>query len=198
MDIFLHLASFVSVITVKNKIKKYGYVITLSTVMGLWFFYILWASRIGRQTVLMASIPEWMTYITAGSIAGLILAARVTYYRPTGKTPIYILESFGVGFTLGFVCSLHIYDVFVYLSPGEIIQYKSEYEVVFPGPAIGKSSRCEAGLWIKDLHTKRWIQLCTNKSALYNQRKQGMDAVWVTAHTNKIGSYIIEYQFIFK
>lgn len=182
----------------ENKKKKYTLLAVAFLIMGLWIFYMLWASRIGMRTVLMKSVPEWMTYITTGSILGVVLAGHATYYRPVGKTPKHILESFFGGFCFGFVCSLHIFDVCTYLLPGDIIHYQSEYEVTFPGPAVGRFSHCEVGLWIKDAHTKRWIQLCTNKSALHNQRKQGMNAVWVTAHTNKIGSYIIEYKFTFK
>lgn len=124
-------------------------------------------------------------------------SGRVVYFRPVGESAIYVLKAFGCGFSIGLICILNCYSVYVYIAPGNIVQYESEYEVTFPGPAVGKYSHCEAGLWIKDAHTKRWLQLCTNRTNLYNDRKQGMTKVWVTAHTNKIGSYIINYKFTY-
>ncbi|HAH0308651.1 TPA: hypothetical protein ACIYV6_005231, partial [Escherichia coli] len=56
---------------------------------------------------------------------------------------------------------------------------------------------CEAGLWLKVQNTSRWIQLCTNKEFLRSHHKQGMAGVWVTARVNKIGSYIVKYEFIY-
>ena len=100
-------------------------------------------------------------------------------------------------FCLGCVLSLYCYDVYVYLFPDKIIGYESEYEVVFPGPSRGKYGHCEAGIWLKDQNTTRWIQLCTNKEFLRNHRKQGMTGVWVTARVNKIGTYIVKYEFIY-
>ena len=46
--------------------------ITLLTV-GTLFFYMLWATRIARQTVLMPWIPEWTTYV---AVSVLVIAAR--------------------------------------------------------------------------------------------------------------------------
>ncbi len=180
-----------------TKIKKREYIVVIVSIMilGLWFWYMLWASGIGKRTVLMKNIPEWTTYITFGSVIGLFFAGHATYYRPIGKTAKHVLTSFWGGFSLGFVCILHFYDVCAYFLPGEINQYESEYDITFPGPAVGKSGHCEAGLWIKDAHTRRWIQLCTNRTDLYMQRKPGMNRVRVTARSNKLGSYIIDYQF---
>lgn len=182
----------------ENKLRKIIVLVVVFLFVGAWIFYMLWASRIAMRTVLMTSTPEWVTYITAGFLIGIVFAGRAIYYRPAGKISKHVVESFFGGFCLGFVCFINIYDVCTYLFPGDIVHYESEYEVTFPGPAVGKFSHCEAGLWIKDLNTEHWIKLCTNKSNLYDQRKQGMNAVWVTAHTNKIGSYIIDYKFIFK
>ncbi len=62
---------------------------------------------------------------------------------------------------------------------------------------MGKFGRCEAGLWIEDQSTNRWIELCTNKMDLDKNIQQGMQLVWVSARTNKIGSYIMNYTFIY-
>ncbi|MGH8356990.1 MAG: hypothetical protein ACRESF_05825, partial [Pseudomonas sp.] len=121
-----------------------------------------------------------------------------TYYRPAVRNPNRVGESFFGGFCLGLILSLHSYDVVTYLLPGDIVQYASPYELVTPGPYVGKFSRCEAGLRIKDLKTERWVALCTTQSEFNDQRKTGMNAVWVTAHSNKIGSYIKAYEFIYK
>ena len=180
----------------ENKKKTYLAIALVFFVLGLWIFYMLCASRIGMRTVLMTSVPVWLTCITAGSVLGLCIAGRVTWSRPSGKKPKYIIECFFGGLSLGIVTLLNVYDVCVYLLPGQIIHYQSEYEIKFPGPAVGKYSHCEAGLWIKDIHTQRWLELCTNSQELYLQRKPGMNRVQVTARTNRFGSYIMEYQFV--
>lgn len=170
--------------------------ITLLTV-GTLFFYMLWATRIARQTVLMPWIPEWSTYVAVSVLVGLVFAGRALYQRPTEKALKRVSDAFPSGFCAGFVLSINSCNVGVYLLPGDTVHYESAYETTFPGPAIGKSNRCEAGLWIKDLTTERRIQLCTTKSDLHNQITPGMKAVWVTAHSNKIGSYISDYKFIY-
>lgn len=148
------------------------------------------------RTVLMDSVPEWLTYITIASVVGLIFSGRATYYRPVGKTSNYVIERFFAGFSCGFILSLGIYDVIVYLSKGDVITYETAYEIAYPGPRKGRFGHCEAGLWFKDYNTKRWIQLCTNKKALQSAGEPGMDAVRVSAHSTEIGSYIIDYKFI--
>ncbi|BCQ36445.1 hypothetical protein ERHA54_40420 [Erwinia rhapontici] len=172
-------------------------VLAMFLVMGLWFWYMIWASILSHRTVLMEFVPEWMVYITTGAVIGLFFAGRTVYRRPVNKTPKYVLEMFFGGFCFGFICVLNIFDVYIYCFPDNLIRYESEYEVVFPGPSRGKSGHCEAGLWIKDPHTNRWLQLCTNKKELSYKRRQGMDRVWVTAKVNHIGSYIVEYEFVY-
>ncbi|MHA6313338.1 hypothetical protein ACX3P5_19185 [Pantoea sp. S-LA4] len=181
----------------KGKVKFYLLLSVFFVIFAAWLWYLMWSNCVARRVVLMKSVPEWTTYITVASIVGLVFAGRVVYFRPVGESAIYVLKAFGCGFSVGIICILNCYSVYVYVAPGKIVQYESEYEVTFPGPAVGKNSHCEAGLWIKDAHTKRWLQLCTNRKNLYNDRKQGMTKVWVTAHTNKIGSYIINYQFTY-
>lgn len=181
----------------KGNVKRYLLLSVFFIIFAAWLWYLMWSTGVASRVVLMKSIPEWTTYITVASITGLIFSGWAVYFRPVGESAAYILKTFFGGFSIGFVCILNCYDVYVYVAPGKIIQYESEYDVTFPGPEVGKYSHCEAGLWIKDAHTKRWIQLCTNRTDLYNDRKQGMTKVWVTAYTNKIGSYIINYKFTY-
>lgn len=74
---------------------------------------------------------------------------------------------------LGFLSIVNIFDVYVYLFPDEVISYTSDYKIVFPGPSTGKSSRCEAGIWVKDVHTGQFKQLCTNREMLF--KKEGKE-----------------------
>ena len=150
-----------------------------------------------RADILKKSVPEWITYISFGVLTGIIFVMRAFYLRTFNKTFEYFANAFFSGFCLGFVLSLYCYDIYVYLFPDKIIGYESEYEVVFPGPSRGKHGHCEAGLWLKDQNTNRWIQLCTDKEDLNSHRKQGMTGVWVTARVNNIGSYIVSYEFIY-
>lgn len=59
-----------------------------------WIVYMLWASRIGTRTVLMASIPEWTTYIVVSCLVGLVFAGRAIYYRPDGRDLKRVADSF--------------------------------------------------------------------------------------------------------
>ncbi|EMF1897489.1 hypothetical protein [Enterobacter roggenkampii] len=181
----------------EDKRKKLLVTAVIFSVLGGWLWYMSWASGISHNTILKKSVPEWMTYISLGVLIGTIFVMRVFYLRTFNKTLEYIASAFFSGFCLGFVLSLNGYDIYVYLFPDKIIGYESEYEVVFPGPSRGKHGHCEAGLWLKDQNTNRWIQLCTNKEYLHSHRKQGMTGVWVTARVNNIGSYIVSYEFIY-
>ncbi|WP_455926725.1 hypothetical protein [Pseudomonas capeferrum] len=182
----------------ENKPKKRAILVAVCLVFGAWILYMLWAVRIGTRTVLMPSVPEWTTYTLVGCLIGLIFAGRAIYYRPAGRSLKRVADSFVGGFCLGLGLSLNIYNVCTYLLPGELVHYESAYELNIPGRSFGRAGRCEAGLGFKDLKTERWIELCTTKSELDDRRKKGMNAVWVTAHSNKIGSYILGYEFIYK
>ena len=166
--------------------------------LGALFSYMLWATRLSRQTVLMPWIPEWTIYLAISALLGLIFAGRTLFRRPAERTLKRLGDSFFSGACIGFVLSMNSFSVATYLLPSETVQYASGYEIVVPGPSLGRSNRCEAGVWIKDLKTERRIQLCTSAAELHNQLAPGMDAVWVTARTNAIGSYIAEYRFIYK
>ncbi|MDD0967794.1 MULTISPECIES: hypothetical protein [Pseudomonas] len=146
----------------------------------------------------MPEIPELATYLLISSVTGLVAVVRTRFKRSGGKTVKQTLNCFAGWFCVGFVFSLNIYAAAIYTLPGEVISYESAYEITYPGPPIGKMGHCEAGLWIKDAGTHRRIALCTNKAKLDEDIKQGMTAVWVNAHTNKLGSYIMSYTFIYK
>lgn len=178
--------------------KNFVVLAAVMTILGLIMWYMLWASALSQSSVLIKTIPEYSLYLAFAAILGLIAAGWSAYsaQRPIAIKPL--LNTFASGCCLGFIAILNSFSVYVYLFPEKVISYVSEYEVVFPGPARGKYGHCEAGLWIKDVNTAQWIKLCTNKNALYNHRKQGMDAVWVTARINKLGSYILNYEFIYK
>ncbi|SNY37578.1 hypothetical protein SAMN05660659_04270 [Pseudomonas sp. LAMO17WK12:I6] len=181
----------------ESKSKRIILTAVVFLLFGAWLYYVGWASKISARTVLMPEIPEWSTYLLIGSITGLTAAIRTLYKRPELKTAIQALNYFTGWFCLGFILSLNGYDTATYLLPGKIISYKSSYELRYPGPSRGKFGRCEAGLWIEDKSTSRWIELCTNKMDLDKNIQQGMQLVWVSARTNRIGSYIMSYTFIY-
>lgn len=167
------------------------------TVMGLWFGYMMWASAISHNTVLKKSIHEWWTYLSFSLSVGFLFFIRALFRRALKYPFQYHWNAFFGSFCLSFILILNCYDVWVYLFPDRVISYQSEYEVVFPGPARGKTGHCEAGLWIKDRNTDRWKLLCTNREYLRTHRKQGMTGVRVTARVNNVGSYIENYEFIY-
>ncbi|ADU72601.1 hypothetical protein [Pantoea sp. At-9b] len=181
----------------ENKFRKWLVTAVMYILLGCWFWYMLWASSISKNTILQKSVHEWIVYISFGVFVGCVSLVYAFYQRTFNKTLKYLLNAFLGGLFFGFMLILNCYDVYVYLFPDKIIGYKSEYEVVFPGPSRGKHGHCEAGIWLKDQNTSRWIQLCTNKDYLYSHRKQGMTGVWVTVRVNKIGTYIVKYEFIY-
>ncbi|WP_036626174.1 hypothetical protein [Pantoea sp. AS-PWVM4] len=181
----------------ENKCRKWFSIAVACLITGGWFWYTLWASSLSHNTILQKSVPEWITYISIGLFIGGVFFLHALYKRTFNKTLKYLFNAFIGGFCLGFALSLNCYDVYVYLFPDKVIGYESEYEVVFPGPSRGKHGHCEAGIWLKDQNTSRWIQLCTSKEYLHSHRKQGMTGVWVTARVNNIGTYIVKYEFIY-
>lgn len=191
-----------------NKIKTNRYIkkdckLIISIIFFILFiFYISWASRISNNTILIKSGAEVkLSFIVIGMMATTagISAVRLTAVPRTRNDCIFILSMFIAGGLIGLTLSLNALDAYVYLFPDKTIYYTSEYDVSIPGPYRGRY-RCEAGVRLKDIHTSRWIELCTSKEELEieNKRQQGMDAVWVTARVNRVGSYIVNYQFIFK
>lgn len=181
----------------ENKLKRLLITAVIFSILGAWIWYMSWVSSISNNTILQKSVPEWKTYIYFGVLIGTLFVIRTFFVHAFNQTLKYFANVFFSGFFLGFLLSLNCYDIYVYLFPDKIISYESEYEVVFPGPSRGKHGHCEAGLWLKDQNTNRWIQLCTNKEYLHSHRKQGMTGVWVTARVNKIGTYIVKYEFIY-
>ncbi|KKI43539.1 hypothetical protein XK97_16130 [Obesumbacterium proteus] len=168
----------------------------------LFIFYISWASRISNNTILIKSGAEVkLSFIAIGMMATTagISAVRLAAVPRNRNDCIFILSMFIAGGLIGLTLSLNALDAYVYLFPDKTIYYASEYDVSIPGPYRGRY-RCEAGVRLKDIHTSRWIELCTSKEELEigNKRQQEMDAVWVTARVNRVGSYIVNYQFIFK
>ncbi|WP_279205916.1 hypothetical protein [Obesumbacterium proteus] len=189
---------------IKNNrhIKKDYKLITFITFFILFIFYVSWASRISSNTIIIKSYSEVkLSLIVIGimATAAAISAVKLTYAPRIRNDCIFILCMFIAGGLVGLALSLNALDAYVYLFPDKTIYYTSEYDVSIPGPYRGRY-RCEAGVRLKDIHTSRWIELCTSKEELKigNKRQQGMDAVWVTARVNRVGSYIVNYQFIFK
>lgn len=179
----------------KKKLKKRAITVVVVLLMGAWPNYFFWAATTSSRTILMPEIPELTTYLLIGAIFGVVFAVPTIR---AGKTARSTIESFLGGFCVSLIFSLNSYSVAAYLLPGETISYESAYEVTYPGPSIGKLSRCEAGLWINVPHTDRRIELCTNKSDLNERIGRGVYAIWVTARTNKLGTYIIGYTFFRK
>lgn len=189
---------------IKNNrhLKKDYKIITFITFFILFVFYISWASRISNNTILIKSDSEVkLSLIVIGimATAATISAARLASAPRTRNDCIFISSMFIAGGLVGLTLSLNAFDAYVYLFPDNTISYTSDYDVSIPGPYRGRY-RCEAGVWLKDIQTSRWIELCTSKEELKigNKRQQGMDALWVTARVNHVGSYIVDYQFIFK
>lgn len=190
-----HLESLRSVFS-----RQYLLLALLLGGLVLFLVYMGWTSRIARKTLLIKSFPDFTIYLTCAGVVGLAFAARAVYYRPVGKTVKYVGEMFMMGATIGFVLPLNCFDVYVYLFPDKTIRYITDYEVTIPGPSRYKSTRCEAGIWVKELYTARWLHLCSTEEEvrLGRQRQAGMDGLWVTARVNKLGAYIEHYQFGYK
>lgn len=179
----------------KKTMKKRVITAVVVLLAGAWINYFFWAANISSRTILIPEIPELTTYLLVGAIFGVVFAVPTIRAGTMARSTI---KSFLGGFCLSLMVSLNCYSVAAYLLPGETVSYESAYEVTYPGPPIGKYSRCEAGLWISVPDTDRRIELCTNKSDLNEQIGRGIYAVWVTARTNKLGTYIKGYTFFRK
>lgn len=181
----------------KSKLRQYG-VIGLSWVLlGLWIVYGGWASGVSHDTVLMDFVPEFTIYLIVSATVGALLAGLIIWKKPENRSLQKAFGLFGGGFGLTFALVVNSLDIYIYQFPDKVIGYETEYDVVFPGPSRGKHGHCEAGLRFREQHTGKMIELCTSPEAIRSQRKQGMTGIWVTARVNRLGSYIVRYEFVY-
>ncbi|NAT78117.1 hypothetical protein HKX68_04480 [Dickeya dadantii] len=164
--------------------------------------YFFWSANIADHTILVAGLPKQGIALTVAALAGVSIAFIVSTFRPA-KEMIEKLKQWSFYFTFsaafGYVLAINVFEIHVYLYPEKVIDYVTDYKVSFPGPAHGRH-RCEAGIWIKEQHTGRWLELCSSKEQLKlgENRRQGMDGIYVVAQVNRYGSYIQHYEFAFQ
>ncbi|RNM05930.1 hypothetical protein [Dickeya undicola] len=165
-------------------------------------YYLLWSSNIADHTILVTGLPKESSALKVATVTGISITFIVSVFRPS-KGMIEKLKQWSISFTFssafGFALVINMFEVYIYLYPEKVIDYVTDYKVTFPGPSNGKH-RCEAGLWIKEQYTGRWLELCSSKEQLKfgENRRQGMDGMYVVAQVNRYGSYIQHYEFAFK
>lgn len=183
-----------------SKIKQLGFkgffVITLVLAyLALMFFSL----RFRFSVFLYDWVPQWTTALTAGAIGGLWCAWKMlAQLRMENKPFGDILQPFFGGMCLFGMPGLMYHDYVVWFFPESTVSYVTDYDVIFPGPSRGKSSRCEAGLQIKDKTLGHWITLCSSKEELRQRRQQGMDGIYVVEQVNRYGVRLIDTEFTWK
>ena len=184
---------------------RFVYTIIILGIAFLVFWYMAWTSALSRRTLLINSLPELTIYLASAGVVGFCFALWAFRKRPQSnplKLLKFIGERFIFGAFIGFFVPLNSFDVYVYLFPAKKVTYIAEYRLSFPGPQYGKSKRqrCEAGIWVKDPYTSRWIHLCSSKGEVHfgGARQRGMDDLKVTARVNALGTYIESYSFTWK
>ncbi|AWH89694.1 hypothetical protein [Limnobaculum parvum] len=177
----------------KKLIKYMILAVVISSLLLAVNWYLLWSASISNRTVLIPEFPFFTITLIVSAIFGIIFLLCKQFKRTIKERLVIFL--FGTCISL-VVCS-NLFDVYVYLFPEKTISYITEYKVSYLGPRRGKFGRCEAGLRIKEQYTGRWIEFCSSKEALKpgEQRKQGMNGVFVVAKVNKLGAYIVQYEF---
>ncbi|MDE9494896.1 hypothetical protein KKJ09_15230 [Xenorhabdus bovienii] len=156
---------------------------------GIWIAYMIWSISLGQRVVMFEWFPKWTISITFAAFVGLIGGIWSIFRRPT---KLVFKNFLSAGFA-GFILIVPVFDVLTYLLSEKTIHYQTEYEITSPGPSTSRFSRCEHGIWIKEVYTDRWALLCINNAKL--ETRKGADTVWVTTKTGLIGSYIVDYQF---
>ncbi|WP_050570376.1 hypothetical protein [Dickeya chrysanthemi] len=165
-------------------------------------YYFLWSSTLTQNTILVTGLPKESIALKVALAAGISITFIANVSRPA-RGMIEMLKQWSFSFTFsaafGFALTINVFEVYIYLYPEKVIDYVTDYKVTFPGPSNGKH-RCEAGLWIKEQYTGRWLELCSSKEQLKlgENRRQGMDGMYVVAQVNRYGSHIQHYEFAFK
>ncbi|WES90669.1 hypothetical protein [Dickeya fangzhongdai] len=165
-------------------------------------YYLLWSSNIADHTILVSGLPKQGIALTVAAITGISITFAVSIFNPAKRMFEKIKQwifYFMLSAAFGYASAINVFEVHVYLYPEKVIDYITDYKVSFPGPTNGKH-RCEAGIWIKEQHTGRWLELCSSKEQLKlgEKRRQGMNGMYVVAQVNRYGSYIQHYEFAFK
>lgn len=177
-------------------------IIAVNAVILATGYYLLWSAAISQNTILVTDLPKESIALKVALVTGIGITFIVNFFRPA-KRIIEKLKQWSLFFTFsaafGFALAINMFEVYIYLYPEKVIDYVTDYKVTFPGPSNGKH-RCEAGLWIKEQYTGRWLELCSSKEQLKlgENRRQGMDSMYVVAQINRYGSHIQHYEFAFK
>ncbi|MFB1115306.1 hypothetical protein RF240_03515 [Dickeya dadantii] len=165
-------------------------------------FYFFWSGDIASHIILVEGLPKQGIALTVAAIAGISITLAVSIFHSSKGMPEKFKQwsfCFLLSAGFGYASAINAFEIYVYLHPEKVIDYVTDYKISFPGPSNGKH-RCEAGIWIKEQHTGRWLELCSSKEQLKlgENRRQGMDGMYVVAQVNRYGSYIQHYEFAFK
>ncbi len=183
-----------------TKARQIGFKGFLVIALLLAYFALMFFSLRFRFSVFLYDwVPQWTIALSVGAIGGLWCAWKLLPQLRRENKPFWdILKPFFGGLCLFGLPGLMYHEYIVWFFPEKTVRYITDYDVVFPGPSRGKSSRCEAGLQIKDKTLGRWITLCSSKQQLRQQRKQGMDGIYVVERVNRYGIRLISTEFTWK
>ncbi|AHY06496.1 membrane protein [Serratia plymuthica] len=183
-----------------SKIKHLGvkglFVIAL---LLAYFVLMLFSFRFRFAVFLYDWVPQWATALGVGTIGGLWCAWKTLPQLRMENKPFWdIVQPFFCGLCFFGIPGLMYHDYMVWFFPKKTVSYVTDYDVTFPGPSRGKHGHCEAGLQIKDKTLGHWITLCSSKEALRQQRKQGMDGIFVVEQVGHYGIRLISTTFTWK
>ncbi|HHR5880435.1 TPA: hypothetical protein ACS7XF_000335 [Providencia alcalifaciens] len=154
-----------------------------------WLAYLFLSLFLGDNVVLFEWFPIWTISIVFAIFTGVIGSVWSTFRRP--KKQVY--SNFLWGGFLGLMFIVPLFDVLAYSLANKTVRYQTEYEIVSPGPRVGKSGRCEYGIWIKEIYTDRWTLSCIRDPNSKTLKNTGV--LWVRVKTSPMGAYMIDYQF---
>lgn len=169
----------------KKSLPTYIFII----LYGSWLAYLFLSFYLGDNIVLFEWFPKWMIIIVFAIFTGIIGGIWQPFFRPSK----YVIIDYYWGGFLGLMFIIPTFNVLVYLSLDQTIQYQTEYDIVSPGPPRLKSPQCEYGIRIKEIYTGEWGLWCISDPK--SQTKENTGTVWVTTKTGPIGAYIVDYQF---
>lgn len=173
----------------KNKRKG----IILITLLGCFLFYTFFFSMKISQRVIV-SLPVSDDLVISLAFSGFLAFIFSFRCKPLVNKSIkkrinqYCHRFFPMA-CFCFVTTFPLFSYYVYLFPNETNTYLTHYEIITPGPSIGRFSHCNKGIKIQDHYTSERFFLCFNDKKYSDYNNQAL----VIVQSNMMGSYLVNY-----
>lgn len=179
--------------------------IKLTFVIGiplfLWCWWMLESRSLNRRVFIKEDAPDALVVITVAAVLGLFFAWR---YVLRGEAALFsgptLLKTFFGSFLLSALTLWQVPEAWVRWTAQEAITREVEFRIEHPGPPVGRSSHCQAGLRFYDDWLKRSVELCTQDKYIldgFRRGESGFRRVEIEKRVTTHGARFVRYRFIY-